>query len=141
MQALAEQEAKKQGFLAGFFGCSGASTVGMEVGMDLLPSLHPAGIAPECEELFDKHGYAPLAKFYAMEGGEAAYAKYAEVVAGEMCHLCDKVRRAAPPAPRGTVNWLRLKLRPHAPGDPHSLSHARSFDRMTDCSTEHGRLR
>ena len=44
-------------------------------------------------------------------------------------------------APRGTVDWLRVKLRLHAPGDPHSLSHARSFDHMTDCSPEHGRLR
>jgi len=36
--------------------------------MELVGSLHPAGIAPKCEQLFDQHGYAPLSKFYAMEG-------------------------------------------------------------------------
>ncbi|KAJ1481542.1 hypothetical protein T484DRAFT_2721226 [Baffinella frigidus] len=91
LQVLAEQEAQKQGFLGRFFGCSGASTVAMQVGMDLLPSLHPAGIAPKCEALFDQHGYAPLAKFYAMEGGEEAYAEYAEIVAGEIGALAGKV--------------------------------------------------
>jgi hypothetical protein len=36
--------------------------------MELMMSLHPAGIAPKCEELFDKTGYAPLNKFFDMEG-------------------------------------------------------------------------
>lgn len=46
-----------------------------QVGMDLLDGLHPAGISLKCEELFDKNGYAPLIKFFAMDGGEAAFAE------------------------------------------------------------------
>jgi hypothetical protein len=61
-----EEKAKKSIFNAF---CSSNSTVGMAVSMELLGSLHPAGIAPKCEQLFDQHGYAPLNKFYAMEGG------------------------------------------------------------------------
>mmetsp|Transcript_46643 Transcript_46643/g.110563 ORF Transcript_46643/g.110563 Transcript_46643/m.110563 type:complete len:255 (+) Transcript_46643:117-881(+) len=94
LQLLAEQKAKKQGFMAGLLGCGKADTLGMEVAMDVLPSLHPAGIAPACEALFDKNGYAPLQKFYDMEGGEQAFAEYAEIVAGEMVQLAAKVEKA-----------------------------------------------
>jgi len=90
LQLLGEQQAKKKGMLSSLF-CTNTDAMAMEVSSELLPSLHPAGIAPKCEELFDKNGYAPLAKFYAMEGGEAAFAEYAEIVAGELCGLAGKV--------------------------------------------------
>jgi hypothetical protein len=88
LQLMGERHAKKKGMLSSLF-CTNADVV--QLSMFLLPSLHPAGIAPKCEELFDKNGYAPLAKFYAMEGGEAALAEYAEIVAGEMCGLANQV--------------------------------------------------
>jgi hypothetical protein len=59
LQLLGEQQAKKKGMLSGLF-CTNADAMAMQVSMELLPSLHPAGIAPRCEELFDKNGYAPL---------------------------------------------------------------------------------
>ena len=59
LQLLGEQQAKKKGMLSSLF-CTNADAMAMQVSMELLPSLHPAGIAPKCEELFDKNGYAPL---------------------------------------------------------------------------------
>jgi len=41
--------------------------------------------------LFDKNGYAPLATFYDMEGGQEAFAEYADIVAGEMVGLARKM--------------------------------------------------
>ena len=37
------------------------------------------GVSHRCEALFDQHGYAPLEKFFAMEGGREAFGEYAEV--------------------------------------------------------------
>lgn len=90
LQLLGEQAAKKKGMLSSLF-CTNTDAMAMEVSMELLPSLHPAGIAPKCEELFDKNGYAPLGKFYAMEGGQEAFAEYADIVAGEMIGLANKM--------------------------------------------------
>jgi len=42
------------------------------------------------EALFDTHGYAPLAKFYGMEGGKEAYAEYGEIVCKELAALVEK---------------------------------------------------
>jgi len=82
--------------------CTNADAMAMQVSMELLPSLHPAGIAPKCEELFDKNGYAPLAKFYAMDGGKEAFTEYAEIVAGEMVGLANKIAGA----PGNTVSFF-----------------------------------
>jgi len=90
----AEAEVKKTSILASFLGCSSASAVSvaqMEAQSQLVPSLHPAGISPKCEELFDKNGYAPLRKFYSMEGGEGAFADYGEIVCKEIAALCPQV--------------------------------------------------
>ena len=57
-QVFIEQQVKKKGMLSGLF-CTGAADV-RECTMNIAGSLHPAGIAPKCEELFDTHGYAPL---------------------------------------------------------------------------------
>ena len=59
LQLLGEQKAKPKGFLSSLL-CTSNDSMAMQVSMELLPSLHPAGIAPKCEELFDKNGYAPL---------------------------------------------------------------------------------
>ena len=59
LQLLGEQKAVKKGMLSSIF-CTSSDATAMQVSMELLPSLHPAGIAPRCEELFDKNGYAPL---------------------------------------------------------------------------------
>lgn len=88
-QVFIEQQVKKKGMLSGLF-CTGGAEV-RECTMNIAGSLHPAGIAPKCEELFDTHGYAPLAKFYAMDGGEAAFAEYAEIVAAELCKVASNV--------------------------------------------------
>jgi len=96
LQLFGEQvkEMKKGGFFASL-GCTSADTVAFEVVMEMCGSLHPAGIAPKCEELFDKHGYAPLTKFYAMEGGKEAYAEYGEIVCKEMTGVVNKVKHNA----------------------------------------------
>jgi len=60
--------------------------------MSLLIGLHPAGIAPRCEELFDKHGYAPLATFHAMEGGEAAFGEYGETMAAGLGEMVEQLK-------------------------------------------------
>mmetsp|Transcript_33412 Transcript_33412/g.51949 ORF Transcript_33412/g.51949 Transcript_33412/m.51949 type:complete len:150 (+) Transcript_33412:34-483(+) len=80
--------------MSGVFGCAKTDSISMEISMELLPSLHPAGIAPKCEELFDKNGYAPLEKFYAMEGGEQAFAEYAEIVGKELSQIASKVSQS-----------------------------------------------
>ena len=59
LQLLGEQKAKPKGFLSSLL-CTSNDSMAMQVSMELLPSLHPAGIAPKCEDLFDKNGYAPL---------------------------------------------------------------------------------
>lgn len=73
-------------------GCGSSESVAFAVTSELVGSLHPAGIAPACEELFDTHGYAPLAKFYGMAGGKEAYAEYGEIVCKELAAVVDKVK-------------------------------------------------
>lgn len=92
LQVMCEKKAKSSIFSAF---CTSSSTVGMDCGMELVGSLHPAGIAPKCEELFDKNGYAPLAKFYAMDGGEAAFAEYADIVTKDLALLADRIATTA----------------------------------------------
>jgi broad specificity phosphatase PhoE len=61
LQLFGEKQAQKKGILSSLLSCSNSTdAMAMEVSMELLPSLHPAGIASKCEELFDKNGYAPL---------------------------------------------------------------------------------
>jgi len=88
LQVLCEEKAKKSIFSAF---CTSSNTVGMAADMELVGSLHPAGIAPKCEALFDTHGYAPLAKFYGMEGGEEAFAEYGDVVCKELEAVAERV--------------------------------------------------
>ncbi|KAK3236346.1 hypothetical protein CYMTET_53508 [Cymbomonas tetramitiformis] len=61
------------------------------VSIDLIWSLHPAGIAPKCEELFDMLNYGPLTRYYAEEGGEAALAEYGNIVLKEFQGLIASV--------------------------------------------------
>ena len=75
LQLLGEQQAKKKGMLSSLF-CSNADAMAMQVSMELLPSLHPAGIAPKCEELFDKNGYAPLGSDPLPECIVSSYARW-----------------------------------------------------------------
>lgn len=85
LQLLAEEKtAAPTGMLSKVFGCSSADAVATQTAMDLVPSLHPAGIAPKCEELFDTLGYGPLTKFYEKDGGKEAYDAYAEIVAKQL---------------------------------------------------------
>jgi len=51
--------------------------------VEMIPSLHPAGIAPKCEELFDKLNYVPLTKYYEEVDGERALAQYGIIVFDE----------------------------------------------------------
>ena len=44
----------------------------------MVGGLHPAGMAPRCEELFDQLNYGPLTKFWAQPGGEEAFKGYAD---------------------------------------------------------------
>lgn len=97
LQVFGEQVTANKGFFAKLgLGCGSSDAVAFAVSSELVGGLHPAGIAPACEALFDKHGYAPLAKFYAMEGGKEAYAEYGELVCKELAATVDKVSDASP---------------------------------------------
>jgi len=88
-----EQVTAKKGFFANLgLGCGGGESVAFAVSSELCGGLHPAGLAPKCEALFDKHGYAPLAKFYAMEGGKEAYAEYGELVCKELAQVVERAK-------------------------------------------------
>mmetsp|Transcript_31344 Transcript_31344/g.74493 ORF Transcript_31344/g.74493 Transcript_31344/m.74493 type:complete len:196 (-) Transcript_31344:44-631(-) len=93
LQIMTEEEttAPQGGILSRVLGCSSADTVASHASMDLISSLHPAGIAPKCEELFDKIGYASLSKYYAQEGGKAALADYARAVLQDLGRAAEKV--------------------------------------------------
>mmetsp|Transcript_17718 Transcript_17718/g.31583 ORF Transcript_17718/g.31583 Transcript_17718/m.31583 type:complete len:248 (-) Transcript_17718:405-1148(-) len=94
LQLLAEEKtATPGGMLSKVFGCSSADAVATQTAMDLVPSLHPAGIAPKCEEMFDTLGYGPLTKFYGKDGGKEAFDAYAEIVAKELSDIAGKVSR------------------------------------------------
>lgn len=93
LQMFGEQVTAKKGFFAKLgLGCGSSESVAFAATSELCGSLHPADIAPACEALFDKHGYAPLAKFYAMEGGKEAYAEYGEIVCKELVQVVDRVK-------------------------------------------------
>eukprot|EP00192_Tetraselmis_astigmatica_P018376 CAMPEP_0117669336 /NCGR_PEP_ID=MMETSP0804-20121206/12074_1 /TAXON_ID=1074897 /ORGANISM="Tetraselmis astigmatica, Strain CCMP880" /LENGTH=245 /DNA_ID=CAMNT_0005477379 /DNA_START=42 /DNA_END=779 /DNA_ORIENTATION=- len=89
LQILTE-EVTSGGGLARILGCSGGNAVATHASMDLLGSLHPAGIAPKCEEMFDTLGYGPLSKFYDKPGGKAAFQDYATIVSKEIYGILDK---------------------------------------------------
>lgn len=52
LQLVTEEQTQRNAF-AGMLGCSSPDAVVNQATMDLVGSLHPAGIAPKCEELFD----------------------------------------------------------------------------------------
>ena len=93
---MGEQVTAKKGFFATLgLGCGTSESVAFAVSSELVGALHPAGIAPKCEALFDKHGYAPLAKFYAMDGGREAFAEYGEMVCAELAAVVDRAKHNA----------------------------------------------
>lgn len=68
--------------------------------IQMVPSLHPAGIAPKCEALFEKLNYGPLTKYYKEEGGAEALAEYGQIVLGEFCEM---LKRCGP-KPGNTIS-------------------------------------
>jgi len=66
-----------------------------EISIVMCTSLHPAGIAPKMEELFDTIGYGALQKYHDAPDGATAAADYAELVCAE---LADVLRPLGPAA-------------------------------------------
>jgi len=62
-----------------------------QVEVQMLPCLHPAGIAPRCEALFEKLNYKPLNVYYREPDGEAALAEYGQIVMTEFVELLKNV--------------------------------------------------
>mmetsp|Transcript_16209 Transcript_16209/g.22400 ORF Transcript_16209/g.22400 Transcript_16209/m.22400 type:complete len:243 (+) Transcript_16209:132-860(+) len=62
-----------------------------DVSIEMIPSLHPAGIAEPCELLFDRINYAPLTRYYAEEGGAKALEDYGLIVLGEFREMLARV--------------------------------------------------
>jgi len=58
-----------------------------DVSILMLPSLHPAGISPTLEGMFDRINYAPLKRYYQEPGGASALDEYSVVVAEEFITL------------------------------------------------------
>mmetsp|Transcript_2536 Transcript_2536/g.5279 ORF Transcript_2536/g.5279 Transcript_2536/m.5279 type:complete len:246 (-) Transcript_2536:97-834(-) len=61
-----------------------------QVEVQMIHSLHPAGIALECEKLFDRLNYGPLTKYYAEPNGERALAEYGQIVLDEFCDMLQR---------------------------------------------------
>ena len=59
-------------------------TAGGDVFLRLVEALHPAGMSPTCEDLFDGMGYGPLRKFFDVPEGKDAFCDYAQRVCSEM---------------------------------------------------------
>jgi hypothetical protein len=59
-------------------------TVGGDIFLRMIESLHPADMSQTCEDLFDTLGYGPLRKFFEVEGGKGAFLDYAERVCAEI---------------------------------------------------------
>ena len=65
LQVFGEQVVANKGFFAALgLGCGTSEAVQFAVSSELVGGLHPAGIAPACELLFDTHGWPPAPQLY-----------------------------------------------------------------------------
>ena len=110
------------------------TAVGANATVRLVGALHPAGIAPKCEEMFDRLNYGPLTKFWAEPGGEEAFKDYADIVITEFTRVVEGIPAGKPGV---RPQWVqpalgRLSL-VHAAAAGWRRHHPLSADRQHDC--------
>lgn len=72
--------------------------------LQMVESIHPAGMSEDCESLFETMGYGPLRNFHEAEGGCASFTGYADLVCAEMLQAAKHL----PPAGENSGSCLAI---------------------------------